>query len=262
MKARLSRAVALAVAVAITLSLPTASVAQSGRGTGGARDTRLADAEAQRLADILHAQELYEEVLRTGVAGSKSGPYMAPLPGTASPSYLWGGLDVIEVIRSHDKSIVKDFGGTVFISRNGGDLGEPSISLPVETFPRSRDHRLALFKTEDNRALFEQMTKEGSLVIMFGLNCGWGIISGPVTNKPEGSHWAQPGLAAINVERFVDGKRTVTVLSVNLYSRGDDWNAIENPWQFAIQAFEDVRATPREWGRERPEMSVLKVNNF
>jgi hypothetical protein len=50
------------------------------------------------------------------------------------------------------------------------------------------------------------------------------------------------------------------VLGVNLYSRGDDWNATKKHWKYAIEAFEHLLRNDEEWERERPEMPVIKVN--
>jgi len=86
-----------------------------------------------------------------------------------------------------------------------------------------------------------------------------GVISGPATGfAGRASHWAQPGLAAIAVERFFKGR--ITVLGVNLYSRGDDWNATDERWEHAIKAFNLLLQSDEEWERERPEMPVIKVN--
>ena len=59
-------------------------------------------------------------------------------------------------------------------------------------------------------------------------------------------------------ERFFKG--TVAVLGVNLYSRGDDWNATKEPWKHAITAFNLLLTVGGEWERERGEMPVIKVN--
>jgi hypothetical protein len=93
---------------------------------------------------------------------------------------------------------------------------------------------------------------------MFGLNCGYGVIAGPATDGARHSHWAQPGLAAISVERFLGGR--VTALTLNLYLRGDDWKALPKHWKYAIEAFESLIEHDEQWERERPEMPVIKVN--
>jgi hypothetical protein len=211
---------AVALTLAFTLTVPTPSDA----------------GDKKRLAEVLRAQALYEEVLRYkeqvlglplpgaalrgGTGYETAGPYTAPLPGTAGPSYLWGGIDVIEVLKSYDDSIANDPGRVVFIDRDGDELGnvvdDDDQNVPVEVRvpaykgqPEAR-WLTALFQSQANADEYIRRTNEGSLVIAFGLNCQWGIISGPhgaATGSPgKTSHWAQPGLAAINVERFLGGR--------------------------------------------------------
>jgi hypothetical protein len=245
-------ALAVVVAVLVTLSGLTPSVADE-RGT---------------YRDVVRAQELYEDVLRDPrVGGPHKGPYTAPLhTDPDGPSYLWGGLDPISVLDRYDEDIEADPGRVIFISRSGSNLGNPEIFLDLPPYlgaPKETYNR-ALFRSEDNRRRFIAMTNPESrdkLMIMFGLNCQWGIISGPATGGARDSHWAQPGLAAIAVERFRRGRGTVTVLGLNLYSRGDDWNATARRWKYAIEAFESLLEPPYvEWERERPDMPVIKVN--
>lgn len=237
--------VAVAVAVFVTLSFSTTSFAQ--------------DDEGERFGDVLRAQDLYEKVLQRGRGGPHSGPYTAPLPGTTGPSYLWGGLDPISLLDRYNREIVDDPGGVVFISSSGSDLGKPEHALEVPIYERSRIFGVALFRSPDKMKKFIQMMNDGSLIIAFGMNCQWGVIAGPASNFASESHWAQPGLAAINVERFFDGR--VTVLGVNFYSRGDDWKATQKRWKYAIEAFESLLENPQEeWERKRPEMPVIKVN--
>jgi len=209
---------------------------------------------------VVEAQDLYEQVVRLGKGGPHTGPYTAPLhtdPG--GPSYLWGGLDPISLIDRFDSNIEADPGGVVFISRTGSDVGKPEFSLEVPIFPGSATSKTALFRSPANRDRYVQMVSDGSLMIMFGMNCQWGVISGPATGfAGRASHWAQPGLAAIAVERFFKGR--ITVLGVNLYSRGDDWNATDERWEHAIKAFNLLLQSDEEWERERPEMPVIKVN--
>jgi hypothetical protein len=47
---------------------------------------------------------------------------------------------------------------------------------------------------------------------------------------------------------------------VNLYSRGDYWNATRERWKHAITAFSRLLKANEEWERERIEMPVIKVN--
>jgi hypothetical protein len=273
-----STSVAVAIAVAVTVSFPIASSAQQGqqRRADIARDLRLPDVvQAERLEDILHAQALYEHVLRVGAGGAFSGPYTAPRHSDPTgPSYLWGGLDVIAVLDRYDEDVKEDRGGAIFINRDGKDIGDPnkcrvsptdsSLATPedcyldVPTYPGSPVLKRALFKFKANKQRFSQMTNDGSLIIAFGLNCAWGVIAGPAENELDGSHWAQPGLAMIGVERFFGGK--VTVLNLNLYMRGDDWKATEKRWKHAIEAFEWMLQFDQQWRRQRPEMPVIKVN--
>lgn len=252
------RALSLAVTTVVVVSLTfvTGSLAQEQRGQSKS-------AELERFTDVLEAQALYEQVLLLGKGGPHTGPYTAPLHDDkhGRDSYLWGGLDPIALIARYNKDIQADPGGVVFISRSGSDLGDPSISLPVSiSIGGTPTTFTALFKTDVNRTKYLQMMSEGSLMVMFGLNCQWGIISGPANDfARRASHWAQPGLASIAVERFFDGR--VTVLGVNLYSRGDDWNATaEKRWKFAIEAFERLLELDEQWDREREEMPVIKVN--
>ena len=218
--------------------------------------------DEERVADVLHAQALYEHVLRLGLGGEHSGPYTAPLHtdplGLLGTHYLWGGLDPIAALDSYDKDIAADAGNTVFVSRKGSDIGDPEIFLDVPTYPGSPVTNRALFKKPENRDRFIQLTEAGSLVIMFGLNCQYGVVAGPVTDFKKSSHWAQPGLAAIAVERFFGGR--LTVLGLNLYSRGDDWNANPKRWKHAIEAFESLLKNTEEWERERVGMPLIKVN--
>ena len=246
--------------------------------------------DKERLAEILRAQALYEDVLRKkanlgldaaaeamrGATGYETaGPYTAPLPGTTGPSFLWGGIDVIEVLKTYDNKIVTDPGGVVFIDRDGDELGNTvDDDLPVPNVPVAvrvpayrgqpkKDWPTALFQSQANADEFVRSTGNGSLVIAFGLNCQWGIIAGPhaaATGRRGSSHWAQPGLGAINVERFFGAR--VTVLGMNLYLRGDDWNATEHRWRYAVEAFENLLANPLTWRekRERHEMPIIRVN--
>ena len=213
-----------------------------------------------RFKDVVEAQALYEKVLRLGVGGPHTGPYTAPIhTDPTGPSHLWGGLDPISLIDRHNEDIGTDAGGVLFISRSGSNVGKPEFYLDVPIYTGSSTLKRALFRSAENRDRYLQMISDGSLMIMFGLNCQWGIISGPATDfLGRGSHWAQPGLAAIAVERFFKGK--VTVLGVNLYSRGDDWNATKEPWKHAITAFNLLLTVGGEWERERIEMPVIKVN--
>ena len=246
--------------------------------------------DKQRLAEILHAQALYEQVLRQkvelglpvtaearrGATGYETaGPYTAPLPGTTGPSFLWGGIDVIEVLKTYDGKIGTDPGRVVFIDRDGDELGNVvDDDLPVPNVPvalrvpaylgQPEAHwPTALFQSQANADEFLRLTRSGALVIAFGLNCQWGIIAGPhaaATGGRGSSHWAQPGLAAINVERLFGGR--VTVLGMNLYLRGDDWNATRHRWKYAGEAFESLLANPLTWRdrRERHEMPIIRVN--
>jgi hypothetical protein len=217
--------------------------------------------EFARFSEILAAQALYEEVLRLGKGGPYSGPYTAPLhTDPAGPSYLWGGLDPISAIDRYDEDIATDRGKVVFISRSGSNVGKPEYYLDLPIFPGSATYERALFRSAENRDRFVEMMNDGSLIIAFGLNCQYGVIAGPASNGARHSHWAQPGLAAINVERFFGGR--VTVLGVNLYSRGDDWNAIPKRWKYAIRAFRQLLRHDEQWERERIEMPIIKVNNF
>lgn len=245
MKTRLALAVALlgAVGFTVALSVPTASFAD----------------EHNRVADVLHAQALYEHVLRLEMGGPNSGPYTAPLhTAPTGDRYLWGGLDPIAALDRYDGDIATDRGKMVFVSRSGSDLGKPTIFLDLPTYPGSPVVNRALFKSVDNRDRFIQMTEAGSLVLAFGLNCGFGVIAGPVHDFAKHSHWAQPGLATIAVERFFGGR--LTVLALNLYSRGDDWKATPKRWKYAIQAFESLLKHNEQWQRERSGMPLMKVN--
>jgi hypothetical protein len=246
--------------------------------------------DKQRLKDILHAQALYEQVLRTkvdlglpltaearrGATGYETaGPYTAPLPGTTGPSFLWGGIDVIEVLKTYDDKIGTDPGRVIFIDRDGDELGNTvdddlvvpnvpvAVRVPAYVGQPQAAWPTALFQSQANANEFLRLTRSGALVIAFGLNCQWGIIAGPqsaATGGKGSSHWAQPGLAAINVERLFDGR--VTVLGMNLYLRGDDWNATKHRWKHAIDAFEQLLANPLAWraNRERHEMPIIRVN--
>ena len=228
-------------------------------GAAGLMSALTAAADEKRLPDVLHAQALYEHVLRLGMGGPHTGPYTAPLhTDPTGLSYLWGGLDPIAALDRYDGDIAEDPGRVVFVSRRGSDIGKSSIYLDLPTYPGSPVTNRALFKTVDNRDRFIQLTQAGSLLIVFGLNCQFGVIAGPVTDFAKSSHWAPPGLAAIAVERFFGGR--LTVLGLNLYSRGDDWNANPKRWKHAIEAFESLLKNNEQWERERPEMPLIKVN--
>lgn len=228
-------------------------------GAAGLMPALATAGDEERVPDVLHAQALYEHVLRLGMGGPHTGPYTAPLhTDPTGLSYLWGGLDPIAALDRYDEDIAADPGKTVFVSRKGSDIGDPLIFLDVPTYPGSPITNRALFKTLDNRDRFIQLTEAGSLVIMFGLNCQFGVIAGPVSDFAKSSHWAQPGLAAIAVERFFGGR--LTVLGLNLYSRGDDWNATSKRWKHAIEAFESLLKHNEEWVRERAGMPLIKVN--
>lgn len=235
--------VAVAVAVCVILSFSTPSFA----------------AEEERFQEVQRAQALYEYVLRLEKGGPLRGPYTAPLhTNPTGTSYLWGGLDPISILDRYDQNIGADRGKVLFISRSGSDIGNPEFFLELPTYPGSPVSKRALFRSAENRDRFVRMTNTGSLMIMFGMNCQWGVIAGPASGFASKSHWAQPGLAAIAVERFLDGR--VTVLGVNLYSRGDDWSATSKRWRHAIQAFESLLTHDEQWTRERPEMPLIKVN--
>lgn len=266
----------VAVAIVVAFSFPTAAAA----------------GEQSRFEQILRAQTLYEQVLRTkerlglkpraealrGATGYETaGPYTAPLPGKKGPSFLWGGIDVIEVLKTYDGKIGGDPGKVVFIDRDGeelgntvhDDLGNEPVAVDVPAFPgqRRRHWPTALFQSQANADEFHARIQNGTLIIAFGLNCQWGIISGPQSGKPSKSHWAQPGLAAINAERVWDGTKMVTVLGMNLYLRGDDWNADtvkENRWKWAGDAFQTLLDSPFTWRekRERTEMPITQVNEI
>tara|TARA_R110002096_G_scaffold168538_10_gene339404 strand:+ start:2011 stop:2739 length:729 start_codon:yes stop_codon:yes gene_type:complete len=208
---------------------------------------------------VIEAQELYEDAVADGIAT----PYIAPLSSDPEgPQYLWGGLDPIEVIKVHESKIADDPGQTLFISRSGSTLGSPDFPLQVPIYDGGPSET-ALFKSAENRTQYEQMMAEGTLLVTFGLNCHWGIISGPATNFTGHSHWAQPGLAAIVVDTIKvknpDTKKNVnvTVVGANLYSRGDDWNATKKRWQYAVEAF---LLLDEHWERKRVGMPILQVN--
>ena len=176
--------------------------------------------------------------MRLGVGGPNTGPYTAPLPG-GSISYLWGGLDPISLLDSYDEKIETDPGEILFMSSSGSNLGNAAFSLAVPIYSGAgAPTKIALFRSQANKDRYVQMINDGSLLIVFGLNCQWGIISGPAFNfEKKLSHWAQPGLGSIAVERFSKGRDTVTVLGLNLFSRGDDWHATKDHWKHAITAF-------------------------
>ena len=207
--------------------------------------------------EIIDAQALYEEVLKAGLGE----PYLAPLhTAPEGPLYLWGGVDPIEVIAIQEEDGDTDPGGTLFISRSGSTLGSTTFPLEVPIY-KDGPSATALFKSAANRATYEQMIADGSLVIAFGMNCHWGIISGPATNYEGHSHWAQPGLAAIVVETFKVKSKKVTVVGLNLYSRGDDSNATSKRWSHASTAFLNLLSGhDGAWERRRPYMPILEVN--
>jgi hypothetical protein len=276
MKALDLRAVVVA-AIAVVLTLPTTSWGQ------GPDPVYL---------EIRRAQELYERVLQKkedlglkpaarelrGATGYETaGPYTAPLPGKKRHSFLWGGIDVMEVLKTYDDRIGGDPGKVIFIDRDGEelgntvheDLGNEPVAVDVPAFPgqRRRHWPTALFQSQANADEFHERIQDGSLIVAFGLNCAWGIISGPQSGNPRKSHWAQPGLAAITVEKVWDGTKTVTVLSMNLYLRGDDWNAVSvkpQRWTWAGDAFQTLLDSPFTWRdkRERTEMPITQVNTI
>lgn len=244
-----------AVSAVVTVIFLSTAVAGDKRGNGHDEWE-----QGARFADVVHAQALYEHVLRLGKGGPESGPYTAPLHTDLNgPSYLWGGLDPISLLDRYDEDIATDRGRVIFISRRGSNLGTPEHYLDIPIFPGSSTVQRALFRSAENKDRYIRMIDDGSLMVMFGMNCQWGVISGPATGfGGRESHWAQPGLAAIAVERFFRGK--VTVLGVNLYSRGDDWNATKQRWRYAIEAFELLLKDDQHWERERIEMPVIEVN--
>lgn len=119
----------------------------------------------------------------------------------------------------------------------------------------------AIFKSAANRAAYEQMVDDGDLVVVFGMNCCWGIVSGPAFNYTRHSHWAQPGLGSIVVQREnVKGKK-ITFVGANLYSRGSDWTDSKHRWKWASEAFINLLSGhDGVWDRRRPYMPVIQVN--
>ena len=209
---------------------------------------------------VMDAQAVYNQVLKEGLGE----PYVAPLhTDITGPNYLWGGLDPIALVERYKQASASDIGGVVYMSYRGGQVGNPEFSADVPIYSGGPSMP-ALFVSDENRMAFEKQSAEGTFMVTLGMNCLWGIASGPGT-QDQGlhSHWAQPGLGAIWIEEFFnpETEKDVTALGAVFYSKGDDWHAASPyGWGMASTALQDLLDSKEPWIRLRPHVPVLMLS--
>ena len=241
------------------LAFGTPGSASARDDTGGRRS--YAYHECGPLGGGEQAQERYEQVLKTGL-GER---YMAPLrTNRDGPRYLWGGLDPIALVESYERQIVTDKGGIVFIGWGGAEIGRAEFPLDVPIYVGGPT-KTALFRSAENRDNFRRQSTGETLMVMCGLNCLWGLAAGPATSDRatrQASHFAQPGLAGIFVERMADPQgREVATLGATLYVRADDWHAVQREgWGYIAEAFQSLLQEKKPWRRVRPYMPVVELD--
>jgi hypothetical protein len=201
-------------------------------------------------------QSRYRRIVRRGLGE----PYRAPLLcEPAGLHYLGGGLDPIAAIERYDSTIEDQPGGVVYI--NDRMIGAPDIYVDVE-YPYRGLFERVLFVSYENKERFETEWQAGRLVLLNGLNCLWGAASGPLSSYRRPSHWAQPGIGVIVVERVRDNRiGEITAFGLNLTSQGPNWHARgEIAWKSLEVGYTDLLAGFHAWGHtQRSGRAILQI---
>lgn len=232
----------------------------------GVRAASAQEPTSARWAAAVKAQERFDEAVKAGLADH----YIAPLHTDRNgPQYLWGGLDPIAMVESYYRQIDRDKGQDVFLSpwprQDRQELGKPEFALEVPVY-RGGPTKTTLFASAANRERFQKQTADGTFMVLGGMNCLWGLACTPATADwptPQASHFAQPGLGMMYVDRFPDARaRQITTVGAVLYFRGGDWKAVSyNGPQLLADAFQMLLEGKKPWRRLRPYLPVLTLGD-
>ncbi len=198
----------------------------------------------------------FRRIVRRGLGESYRAPLLCEPQGLY---YLGGGVDPIAAIELHDRT-VEEYPGAI-ASVSGRIIGPAHIYLDIE-YPIRGYFERVLFVSQANKALFEEKWHRGQIAFLNGLNCLWGVASGPITDYRHSSHWAQPGLAGIVVEH-VNRRRggDLTALGLNLHAASTRWNVKGMAaWESLSRGYIDLLTGSHAWAEpQRPGMPILQV---